>query len=151
MRALGYRHLNAFSPFPVEGIGAILGAGGAGVGRCALAGGIIGAVFAIGVQYGVNYDYALEVGGKPLYALSAFFVLGVAFAVLGATLGAFGSMLVLNGLPRLHHPLFDAPRFGAASDDGFFLSVAVSDPHFEEPRTRRDLVGVGAISVASVP
>ena len=32
-------------------------------------------------------------------------------------------MLFLNGLPRLHHPVFNVDRFTQASQDGFFLSI----------------------------
>ncbi len=44
--------------------------------------------------------------------------------VLGAAFVGFVTMLVGCGLPRLNHPLFDAPETGRASLDGFFLLVA---------------------------
>ena len=41
--------------------------------------------------------------------------------MLFAAFGAFLGMLALNGLPRLHHPLFDHERFSLASRTRFFL------------------------------
>ena len=37
-------------------------------------------------------------------------------------------MLVANGLPRLRHPVFDAPHFDLATRNRFFLCLLASDP-----------------------
>ena len=52
--------------------------------------------------------------------------------MLGAALAAFVGMLVLNGLPRLHHPIFNAPDFDLASRNRFFVSIRASDPAFDD-------------------
>ena len=48
-------------------------------------------------------------------------------------------MLMLNGLPRLHHPVFEAPPFLRASRDRFFILIEATDPQFDESRTREFL------------
>ena len=63
------------------------------------------------------------------------FELTVLFAALTP---AFG-MLALNGLPRLHHPVFAAPPFHRASQDRFFLCVLSDDPQFAAARARAAL------------
>jgi hypothetical protein len=71
------------------------------------------------------------------------FELAMLFAVLVPVIG----MLVLNGLPRLHHPLFGIARFRRASQDGWFLTVAGED----EAAIRRLLDQSGAVAVEPVP
>jgi hypothetical protein len=45
-------------------------------------------------------------------------------------------MLVLNRLPRLHHPVFDVETFDLASMDKFFLIIFSSDRRFDPEATR---------------
>ena len=69
------------------------------------------------------------------------------FAGLSAVIG----MLILNDLPRLHHPVFNVPQFERASQDRFFLCVFAADPKFNAPETRRFLESLKPISIAEVP
>jgi hypothetical protein len=48
-------------------------------------------------------------------------------------------MLVLDGLPRLHHPLFEVEEFELASRNRFFLCLPACDPVFA-PGPARDLL-----------
>ncbi len=43
--------------------------------------------------------------------------------VLCASFAAFGSALVLSGLPRLHHPLFEIDGFERTTVDRFWVLV----------------------------
>src|SRR5207248_6403820 len=96
-----------------------------------LLGGLSGFALALGMQTFTNYDYPIDVGGRPLYALSAFAVVTFELTVLfGALFPAIG-MLLLNRLPRLHYPVFGASRFHLASKDRFFLCVKAQDERFD--------------------
>jgi len=74
IRAAGYRRLDAFTPFPVEGLARILRLPRPKISRVGLIGGFAGGGFALLMQCYVSYDFPLDVGGRPLYALSAFAV-----------------------------------------------------------------------------
>ena len=76
-----------------------------------LFGGMFGFALALGMQLFTNFDYPINVGGRPLYALSAFVVVCFELTVLFAALTPAIGMLALNGLPRLHHPVFGASAF----------------------------------------
>jgi hypothetical protein len=59
--------------------------------------------------------------------------------VLFAAFAAVFGMILLNGLPQLYHPVFNAPRFALASRDRFFLVIEANDPKFDRVATRNFL------------
>jgi hypothetical protein len=123
----GYRDLETFTPFPVEGVAELIGVRERRVLWLGLVGGIFGCALALGMQLFTNYDYPIDVGGRPIYPLSAFAVVAFELTVLFAALFPAFGMLYLNGLPRLHHPVFGASRFHLASKDRFFLCIRATD------------------------
>jgi hypothetical protein len=146
-REEGYRDLDTFTPFPIYEIFPVLRLRDQRVLWLGLFGGLFGCALAFGMQIFTNYDYPINVGGRPLYALSAFAVVAFELTVLFAALTPAIGMLVLNGLPRLHHPVFGAPSFHRASRDRFFLCVLASDGKFDAGKTRDFL---GKLEPASV-
>jgi hypothetical protein len=150
-RSEGFRCIDAFSPFPVEGMSEVLGLKrDHRIGWITLAGGLTGFFGMLAVQLFVNVDYPIEVGNRPLFAWPAFFVVDFELMILCAVVFAVAGMLIINGLPRLYHPLFGTPRFGLASEDRFFLYIAADDPKFDEERTRSFLGSLGAWTVEPV-
>src|SRR6476660_451823 len=139
VRREGYRDLDAFTPFPVEELTKILRIRDRRVLWLGFLGACFGATLALAMQAFTNWDYPINVGGRPMYAWSAFAVVTFELTVLfGALVPAFG-MLAMNGLPRLHDPIFAAPRFHLASRDRFFLCVKSKDNKFDEQATPRFL------------
>jgi hypothetical protein len=59
-------------------------------------------------------------------------------------------MLMLNGLPRPHHPIFDAPGIEAATRDKFFLCIEATDPSFSLNEARAALEYTRPVSVEEV-
>ena len=149
-RAEGYHALDAFTPFPVEGMAELLEFRDRRVLWLGLAGACFGFATALAMQILANADYALDVGGRPVYALSAFAVIAFELTILFSALTAALGMLYLNGLPRLHYPIFAAPRFHLASKDRFFLCIKAEDPRFAEQTTVQFLHELGAERVELV-
>jgi hypothetical protein len=149
-REHGYRRLDAFTPFPVHELESVLAFDDRRVLRLGLLGGCTGFAVALGMQAFTNFDYPINVGGRPLYPLSAFAVVVFELTVLFSALFAALGMLVLNGLPRLSYPVFAAPRFRLASKDRFFLCIRADDPQFDVSQTRRFLESLGPQSVELV-
>lgn len=150
--AAGYRKLDAYTPFHVEGLAEIIGTGPDRVPLLALLGGLVGGIGAYFLQwYSAVVDYPIVSGGRPLHSWPAFVVATFEMTVLGAALGAFFGMLLLNGLPRLIHPIFDTPHFAAASRDRFFLCIQAADARYEESAVRRFLGSLGPLRVVAVP
>jgi hypothetical protein len=113
------------SPFPVKGMAEALGFAERRVPRAVLIGGLLGAVTGFAMQVYTNLAYPLDVGGRPLVAVPAFMLITFELTVLFAVIAGIGTMFASNHLPRLHHPLFDSQRFHLASDDRFFVSLAL--------------------------
>lgn len=150
-RREGFRRMDAFTPFPVDGLDTILRIRDRRVLRLGLIGACLGASVALAMQFFTNFDYPINVGGRPLYPLTAFAVVTFELTILfGALTPAFG-MLFLNGLPRLNYPVFGASRFHLASRDRFFLCIKSNDRHFDPRKTAQFLKSLGAQSVEAVP
>ncbi len=149
-RRAGYRALDTFTPFPIPELYRVLRLRDHRVLWFGLCGGVLGFALALAMQMFTNFDYPINVGGRPLYALSAFAVVAFELTVLFAALAAALGMLALNGLPRLHHPVFDAARFHRASRDRFFLCILAADKNFERSAGTAFLRRAGALSVAMV-
>lgn len=152
MRDMGYRRLEAFSPYAVEGIDEALGrTAKTRLPLAMLVGGIIGAAATYGlILWSVLVDYPVDVGGRPLHAWPPFTVLAFEGGILGAALTGFVGLLWANGLPRYYHPVFNAPSFTYAKGGRFWLLVEAADPAFDPERTRRDLLATGPASVEEV-
>lgn len=149
-REAGYRALDAFTPFPVDGLAELLEFRDRRVLSLGFAGAVFGFAIALAMQMTASFDYPLDVGGRPLYALSAFAVIAFELTILFSALATALGMLYLNGLPRLNYPVFSASRFPLASKDRFFLCIKAEDPLFAEEETVRFLERAGAASVELV-
>jgi hypothetical protein len=71
--------------------------------------------------------------------------------VLGAALFAFFGYLIMNGLPRLHHPIFNAKEFDLATRSRFFLCIESADPRFARTDTEHFLASLDPLKVSVVP
>ena len=149
--AAGYRRMDAFSPFPVEELAEALGHNYTPVPLITLLGGILGGLGGYFMEwYSMGRLYPLNVGGRPLNSWPNFIPIVFELTVLIAALSAFTAMLVLNRLPRLHHPVFNAPQFRRASIDRFFLCLEAADPIFESGHARMFLQELEPLSVSEV-
>src|SRR5262249_28326083 len=122
--AAGYRDMDAYTPYCVEGLAARLGCEGSKIPAVVFVGGVVGAGAGFLMQYYSGaVDYPLNVGGRPYNSWPVFVPVAFEVLVLVASLAAFISMLVLNGLPQPYHPVFNVPAFCRASQDRFFLCI----------------------------
>ena len=151
VREAGYRRLDAYSPFPVEGLAEAMGFKRNRVPLLTLIGGLTGGLSGFGFQYWANVSsYPMNIGGRPLNSWPAFIPVTFEMTVLGAALFAVFGMLALNRLPQPHHPVFNAPRFSHASTDRFFICIEARDPQFHLADTARFLQGLRAHHVTEV-
>ena len=148
----GYKRIDAYSPFPIEGLAEEIGFQHDEVPLVVLIGGIVGGLTGYLMLYWMSaVDYPLNVGGKPLHSWPAFIVITFEMTILFAGISAVFGMLALNGLPMPYHPVFNVPRFALASKDRFFLIVFSTDPNYDPAGTRSFLEGLEPRSISEVP
>ncbi len=150
-RGEGFTHFDAFTPYPVEGLGIELGLKNTGIPFVVLMAALVGAVVGFAMQYySMAVDYPLNSGGRPYNSWPAFIPIAFEVMVLVAGLATLLGMLLLNGLPRPYHPVFNVPRFLAASRDRFFLCIEAVDPKYGAESTRQFLAGLAPAEVMEV-
>jgi hypothetical protein len=149
--AEGYRRMDAYSPFPVEGLAEAIGFRKNLLPLIVLIGGFIGAAGGFYLQYWISVvDYPLNIGGRPLNSWPAFIPVTFELTILSAALSAVLGLLALNGLPMPYHPVFNVERFELASRNRFFLCIEARDPKFDREATRRFLEGASPQGVYEV-
>jgi len=150
-REAGYRHVDAYAPYPVEGLSEALRLHRSWVPFITLLGGLAGGLGGFGLQYwAAAITYPLNIGGRPLNSWPAFIPVTFELTVLGASLSAVLGMLALNRLPQPHHPVFNVKRFTHASSDRFFLCIQARDKKFDLADTARFLQALDAHYVSEV-
>ena len=150
-REAGYERMDAYSPFPVEGLADALGARRTRLPLVVLLGGVAGGVLGYLMQwYCAAVSYPLNIGGRPPLTWQGFVPVTFELTILGAALAAVLGMLALNGLPRPYHPLFNVPEFSLASQNRFFLCIEARDKQFDLGQASGFLHQIGATRVTTV-
>jgi hypothetical protein len=152
-RQAGYRDMDAYTPYAVEGLAEELGESKSRIPLVVLIGGLVGASAGFLMQYwSMAIDYPFNAGGRPLNSWPAFVPVAFEMMILVASFSAFLSMLFMNDLPRPHHPLFNVPQFARASQDRFFLCIEATDPQFDRQLTLEFLSGAEShLGIVEVP
>ncbi|MBM3879117.1 MAG: DUF3341 domain-containing protein [Verrucomicrobia bacterium] len=145
VRDAGYRQWDVFTPYPVHGMDKAMGLKNSRVGWFSFLGGSTG--FAVGnlmIWFMNRFDYPIPVGGKPLFSPFSAFPVAYELTILLGAFGALLGMLILNRLPRLHHPLLKHGRFKLATHDKFFLVIETADAKYQPEQTRQLLEAAGS-------
>jgi hypothetical protein len=145
LRKDGEDDLDIYSAYPIHGAEQALGLKRSWVPLIVLCGALFGAFNGYTIQTWANatgdekmgwlhgpwlgslHGYLTNVGGRTPHAwplnIPITFELGVLIGSFSAVIG----MLILNGLPRLHHPVFEVEAFRSAQVDRYWLSIATKD------------------------
>lgn len=150
-RDAGYTKMEAYTPFPVHGLIDIVDKEDHRIKWMIFFGGAFGAAAGYGLQWWTSaVAYPHNVGGKPLQSWPAFIPVTFECMVLFASLTAVVGMLGLNGLPRPHHPIFNAKNFEFASRTKFFLCIEVEDEKYDASETKTFLESLKPVQVSEV-
>lgn len=141
-RAGGLELVEAYAPFPVHGLDAVLGRRRSRLPWVTLAAGGAGLLLALVFQYWASAaDYPLNVGGKPWDSFPAFLPVGFEMLVLLGGLATAGAFLVRSRL-RPGEPRWRPDE--RVSDDRFALILRSRAP-WDDQEVRSLLEGHGAL------
>ncbi len=144
LRDAGYKDFDCHSPFPIHGMDAAMGLKRSPIGWIAGLLAFLGCSAALALQWWtMAVDYPLVISGKPYFAFQAYVPVTFALGVLAAAFASLFGMLIINKLPRYHHPLFHSDNFAKFSNDGFFISVESTDAKYERSKTQSFLGTLG--------
>ncbi len=148
IRERGYRRLDAFSPYAIDGAAEALGLERSPITWIVLPVALTGAATAYWIQWFCNaLDYPIDVGGRQLHSVPAFIPVTFEMAVLSASLMGFFTYLFFCKLPELYSPIFDVPGFERASIDRFWVGVDERDPSFNVRDLESAFLELGALRV----
>ncbi|HZZ27649.1 MAG TPA: DUF3341 domain-containing protein [Pirellulales bacterium] len=151
-REAGYQKMDAYTPFPVEGLPAALGFHSTRLPLIIFIGGVIGCVGGFYLQYWcAAVNYPINVAGHPYNSWPMFIPVTFELTILCASAAAVVGLFALNRLPTPYHPVFNVPRFAMASRDRFFLCIEAVDPKFQLEETRNFLAGLKPKEIFEVP
>ena len=151
-REAGYTKIDGFTPYPIEDLAHALGRPRSKVPLICLLGGLAGGagVFSLAAWSAV-IEYPFNIGGRPYFSWPAFIIPTYEATILGASLAAVIGMILLNGLPKPYHPVFNVARFAEhASVDRYFLLIEAKDPKFDVHSTRDFLASLHPYEVSDV-
>jgi hypothetical protein len=141
LAAAGYAPVDALSPHSVESVDEALGLTATPIRWPMLIAGLGAAAAAYALEYWTSvYAYPIDSGGRPLNSWPVFVLVPFEVAILAAGIAGFVALLILCGLPRLDHPIFDWDEVSRASDDRFFLVFAEPEDEREAHRLREILL-----------
>ncbi|HEX4125065.1 MAG TPA: DUF3341 domain-containing protein [Tepidisphaeraceae bacterium] len=148
----GYRHTEAYTPYPIEGLPESLGFRRTRIPLAGLIGGVLGAVGAYWACWYANaVSYTWNIGNRPLNSWEAYISIIVDIMIAGAFFCLLAALFFASGLPEFHHPLFNLEAFSRATRDRYFLCIEAADAKFDLQKTHALLTALDAVAVYPVP
>ncbi len=148
----GFRNFDVYSPLPIEEMSALLPRRPQV--RLALflfVAALGGAALGYFMQYQIAVVlYPINIGGRPYHSWPAFVPTAWEIAAFVVVYVGFIALLITCRLPKLYHPVFDAPGFERASQDHIFLCVEARDRQFDSRRLSELFAQHRALRIAEV-
>jgi hypothetical protein len=133
-RERGVVRLEAYTPYPVPELDALLGAPPSPLAIVTGLGAICGAAGGYFLQWLLNaYLYPVNSGGRPPHMPLAFVIITIEMGFLFGGLSAFFGCLGWSRLFALWRPVDDLEGFESETRAGYWLVIDAGDPHYDAP------------------
>lgn len=140
----GYTHFDCYTPYPVHGLDRAMGVRRTILPYISFLGGVTGLASALLLQWWTGgYDYRLNIGGKPFFAIQFSVPIDFELTVLLCAFFTLFGLLGLCKLPTWWHPLQGDASFRRATDDTFVVAIFSDDPRYTIKDTEELLRSMG--------
>jgi len=148
----GYKLFDVNTPFPVHGLDHKMKLKPSPMGYFALVFGIAGTITALAMMtFMMVYDYPINIGGKPDFALPAFIPVTFELTVLFAAIGTvFALLMVFFKFPDNANPLHDTNYMQRCTSDRFGIHIIAKDKLFNEDEVYDFLLSIGAKNIERI-
>src|SRR4051795_9958145 len=145
VRRKGYKIHDVYTPMPIHGLDAAMGLRDTSLHTAGFVYGISGTATALGfISWALTYDWPLNFGGKPFFALPAWipitFELTVLFSAVGMVL-TFCYLCQMAPFVKKHH-------FHPRATDDLFVMVLECTAKTNESQATDFLKGLGAMEMS---
>jgi len=145
VRKAGYRIHDVYTPMPIHGLDAAMGLRDTSLHTAGFIYGITGTATALGfISWALTYDWPLNFGGKPFFALPAWIPITFELTVL---FSAVGMVLTFCYLCQLA-PFVRKDHFHPRSTDDLFVMVIECTDRTNEREATQFLTDMGAKDVS---
>lgn len=128
LRDDGYTAIETYAPYPVHPVESADAEPPSSLPTLTFFGGLGGGLIAYWIQWYANVvSYPLNIGGRPMHAVPAFFIPTFEGVVLGAALVTFVGLWWSLRLPQPWHPMFEVDGFESATVDGYWIAIDARD------------------------
>lgn len=144
VRESGIKRFEAVSPFPLHGIDEAMDIPLSWIPWVTFLLGVSGFAFGTWFTWWTSaVDWAINIGGKPMWSVPAFIPIMFELTVLFAALSSVGTLIFACGLPQIDPPVIDPDL----TSHKFALFVPESEAGFNAARLEQLFRDLGAVEV----
>ncbi len=144
VRESGFTKFDAISPYPIHAMEEACGIKRSAIPYVTFVAGVIGLLAGLGLTYYTSVvDWAINVGGKPMFSLPAFIPIIFELTVLFAALSSVGAFFYFCGMPKGDVPVIDKDL----TCHKFAIFIPENDVGYNSESVQKMLTELGAVEV----
>jgi hypothetical protein len=144
VRESGFTKFDAISPYPIHAMEEACGIKRSAIPYVTFATGVIGLLSGLALTYYTSVvDWAVNVGGKPMFSLPAFIPIIFELTILFAALSSVGAFFYFCGMPRINAPTIDKDL----TCHKFAIFIPENESGYNSERVEKMLTELGAVEI----
>jgi hypothetical protein len=144
VRLAGFKKFDAISPYPIHAMEEACGIKRSPIPYVTFGAGVIGLLSGLALTYYTSVvDWAINIGGKPMFSLPAFIPIIFELTVLFAALSSVGAFFYLCGMPKGETPVIDPDL----TCHKFAIFIPENDVGYNSDNVQKMLKDLGAVEI----